>query len=52
MDVDALWDELERSLVALLQGYRKQLQRLVVRDKPDATLLSEADVAAQEKSGK
>jgi len=48
VDVGALWDELETSLVPLLTRFRGRLTELEVSSKPDRTLLSEADIAVQE----
>ncbi len=48
MDIQALWDELEASLTPLLLGFRSRLGRIAVSQKPDLTLLTEADIAVQE----
>ncbi len=45
--VDSLWDELDDRLLPLLRRYRRNLAELRVDTKPDSTLLSEADLAAQ-----
>jgi 3'(2'), 5'-bisphosphate nucleotidase len=48
MNVVELWEELASSLVPLFQDYRGRLAELRVTEKPDSTLLSEADLALQE----
>lgn len=48
MDIGALWDELEDSLIPLLGEFRSRLAELDITRKPDHTLLSEADIAVQE----
>ncbi|MFI5851619.1 inositol monophosphatase family protein [Micromonospora chalcea] len=48
MDVSGMFDELEESLAPLLLGFRSRLGTLSVVQKPDRTLLSEADVAVQD----
>ena len=45
MTVEALWDELETTLVPLLLGYRARLDAIEVARKDDRTLLTEADLA-------
>ena len=47
MDIPSLWQELEGVLTPVLAGFRSK-RSLRVEQKPDATLLSEADEAAQD----
>ncbi len=49
MDTDRLWDELEDALLPMYQDYRRRLGSLQVEKKLDQTLLSEADLAVQER---
>lgn len=48
MNIQVLWDELEVSLTAMLLEFRSRLDSLDVSQKPDQTLLTEADIAVQE----
>src|SRR4051812_18181126 len=45
--IDHLWAEIEPRLLSLYEHYRGQIQSLQVTNKPDHSLLSEADTAVQ-----
>lgn len=49
MDPDQIWDELETALPPMYEDFRGRLNSLLVERKQDRTLLSEADVAIQER---
>jgi 3'(2'), 5'-bisphosphate nucleotidase len=48
VDLESLWITLDERLLPVLRGYREQLPTLGVSLKADKTLLSEADLAAQQ----
>lgn len=48
MQVEALWAELERSLLPVFTRYRSRVAELPVAVKADRTLLTEADIAVQD----
>jgi 3'(2'), 5'-bisphosphate nucleotidase len=48
MHVTDLWNELERTLKPIVDHYRSRLRVMDVTEKPDRSLLSEADIAIQE----
>ena len=47
MNLDQLWDELASDLERELRDFRSQLRHLNVSVKPDATLLTDADIAIE-----
>jgi 3'(2'), 5'-bisphosphate nucleotidase len=49
MGITALWQELEATLTPLLVDFRRRLDRLDISEKPDHTLLTEADLAVQDR---
>ena len=48
MIVDELWQELTRELITLVATFRSRLDTLPVTSKPDQTLLTDADLSAQD----
>jgi 3'(2'), 5'-bisphosphate nucleotidase len=47
VDLESLWTRLDECLLPVLRDYRRWLPTLDVTEKPDRTLLSEADIAVQ-----
>ncbi|MFC0528334.1 inositol monophosphatase family protein [Phytohabitans kaempferiae] len=47
MRLDSLWDTLEVELLEIFRHYRTRLDTLDIDTKPDATLLTEADIAVE-----
>ena len=48
MDLESLWAALDDGLLPVLRSYRRRLPTLDVAEKADRTLLTEADIAAQD----
>lgn len=49
MEVQPLWNRLTEELLPLLATYRRKLDRLNISIKDDSTLLTEADIAVEQK---
>lgn len=49
MGITALWQELETTLTPVLLDFRRRLDRLDISEKPDHTLLTEADLTVQDR---
>jgi 3'(2'), 5'-bisphosphate nucleotidase len=48
MELDRFWQELAGRVMPLLQRYRRDVVRLETREKPDRTILTDADLAVEQ----